>query len=443
MQATLDKLLSQAQQAAQKNQQKAIQLYLQALEQQPDRQQSELIYLNIALIYGQQQQLDAALPYFQKVLEYNDKNSIAHSGIGQILHRREQLEQALEHYQQALNHDPSSHNFLLAAKTLHRLGRYQQAMLCYKYAAKINPHSPELNFSVSLLQLLHGNYAEGWQRYEARWQLPERGFILPITNRPRWQGEDISQKTLLINHEQGFGDTIQFLRYIPLIKAKKIILKCHATLMTLLEQSLSHLPVEPIEANAPILDSFDYFTPLASLPLIFKTQLDTIPHNIPYLQANSAKIQHWKAQLATDKMNIGIVWSGNPQHVNDANRSCPLTYFLQLTQHPSVKLHSLQKDKIELTADMPIQDYQLHDFSDTAALIMALDLVITVDTAVAHLAGALGQKTWILLPYVPDWRWLLHRRDSLWYPTATLFRQAKIKDWAGVFEQLQHELKQI
>ncbi|MEK7989439.1 MAG: tetratricopeptide repeat protein [Thiotrichaceae bacterium] len=445
----LDKLLAQAQQAQQqKRWSQAIELYLQALEQSVvTTQQSEFIYLNIALIFGQQQQLKPALNYFQKVLEYNPKNPTAHSGIGQILHRFEQLESALQHYQQALTYEPSLHNFLLTAKTFHRLGRYQQAMLCYKEAAKIDPQSAELLFSVALLQLLHGNYKEGWQHYEARWQLPERGFILPVIRQPQWRGEDIQQKTLLIIHEQGFGDSIQFLRYLPLLKVKKLILKCHAPLIPVVEQSFKHLAIDIIEANTPILESYDCYVPLASLPHIFKTQLDSIPHNIPYLKANSAKIQQWKTVLTAEKTNIGIVWSGNPDQVNNANRLCPLDYFLQLAQNPSIKLYSLQKGQPaqQLMPDMPIQDCsdQLQDFSDTAALIQALDLVITVDTSVAHLAGALGQKTWVILAYVPDWRWLLNRQDSPWYPTSTLFRQTQAKDWTPVFTQLQHELNQL
>ncbi|WP_353572581.1 tetratricopeptide repeat-containing glycosyltransferase family protein [Candidatus Albibeggiatoa sp. nov. BB20] len=445
---TLDSLLSQAQQAKQHNQwRQAIEFYLQALEKQPNIQQLELIYLSLAILFGQQQKLEPALNYFQKVVKYNPKNSIAHSGIGQILHRFEQLESALQHYQQALTYEPSLHNFLLTAKTLHRLGRYSQAMLCYKEAAKIAPQSPELNFSIALLQLLHGNYKEGWPRYEARWQLPERGFILPMTKQPPWHGEEIQQKTLVIINEQGFGDTIQFLRYIPLLKAKKLILKCHEQLIPLLKDSFRDLPIEIIEANTPILNAYDYYTPLASLPRIFETQLDSIPHNIPYLKTNSAKIQQWKIKLTAEKLNVGIVWSGNPKHVNDVNRSCSLEHFLPLAQHGSVKLYGLQKGEPtqHLTPEMPIQDcsHQLHNFSDTAALIQALDLVITVDTSVAHLAGALGQKTWIILPHVPDWRWLLNRNDSPWYPTAMLFRQTQAKDWTSVFTQLQHELNQL
>ncbi|MCV6638746.1 tetratricopeptide repeat-containing glycosyltransferase family protein [Candidatus Albibeggiatoa sp. nov. NOAA] len=444
----LDSLLFQAQRATQQSQwQQAINCYLQALEQQPTNQQYEFIYLKLALLYGQQQKLEPALKYFQKTIQYNPKNPAAHSGIGQILHRFEQLEQALQHYQQALTYNPSLDNFLLTAKTFHRLGRYQQAMLCYKEAAKINPQSAELNFSIALIQLLHGHYKEGWQRYEARWQLPDRGFILPVTKQPQWQGETLENKTLLIIHEQGFGDTIQFLRYLLLIKAQKLILKCHAPLISMVQTSFSHLPIDIVEPNTPILEIYDYYVPLASLPRLFQTQVDSIPHNIPYLKTNSAKIQPWKTKLTTGKINIGIVWSGNPNHVNDANRSCPLDYFLNLAQQTDIQLYSLQKGDVaqQLNPDMPIQDcsQQLQDFTDTAALIQALDLVITVDTSVAHLAGALGQKTWIILPYVPDWRWLLNRQDSPWYPTVKLFRQIQAKDWTSVFSQLQHELNQL
>lgn len=379
--------------------------------------------------------IDYALACLREIIKLHPQHAAAQSGIGQILHRKGELETALIHYKLAVKYQPVADNWLLLAKALHRFGDYAAAQLAYQQALALQPNNPEIIFSFSLLQLLQGDYINGWLGYEARWQLAERGFAMPVTRKPRWQGEDLSNSCLLIICEQGLGDSIQFLRYIKLIKAKKIILQVQSSLISLVKHSFAAIKILP--DNAPVLDSYDYYIHLGSLGGKFVN----IPDNVPYLYADKTKIESWREKLTPDKINIGIVWRGNPGHVNDHNRSCSWEYFLPLATWPKLKLYSLQLEQ-ELAANTGIINLapELKNFHDTAALIQTMDLIISVDTATAHLTGALGQKLWLILPYVPDWRWLLDRADSPWYPTARLFRQPRAQDWNTVFTQLQDEL---
>jgi hypothetical protein len=298
--------------------------------------------------------------------------------------------------------------------------------------------------------LLSGNLIKGWQWYEWRWRKEGGNMSASMRNfpQPLWLGgESLKDKTILIYYEQGFGDTIQFCRYVALVAAlgAKVIFEVQPQLLKL----LSNLEgVSQILARGDPLPHFDYQCPLMSLPLAFKTELDTIPAPSQKVESDKDKVIAWGKKLGEKKkLRVGIVWSGSTAHKNDHNRSLPLS---ELITHLSSDYDyvSLQKeicdaDKLLLTECHKIRQYSndLKDFTDTAALIELMDVVISVDTSVAHLSATLGKATWIMLPFDPDWRWLLDRNDSPWYRSVKLYRQEKISDWNSVLEKIKSDLK--
>jgi hypothetical protein len=282
-----------------------------------------------------------------------------------------------------------------------------------------------------------GDFENGWREYEWRWKVRSLSTPRPFTQ-PQWNGSDITGKTILIYCEQGSGDAIQFVRYAPRVTARgaKVLLECPRELQRLF-QRVSGAETVCIEGDP--LPPFDLHCPVVSLPLAFGTTLQTIPANVPYLWGDGSR------KLEQGQRHIGLVWAGNPRHKNDRNRSMALKDLAPLSRVKAT-LHSLQvgpaQAQIREVSELKLIDHapELKDFADTAALIEALDLVITVDTSVAHLAGAMGKAVWLLLPLVPEWRWMLQRGDSPWYPTMRLFRQTAAKDWAGVVSRVVDEL---
>lgn len=254
----------------------------------------------------------------------------------------------------------------------------------------------------------------------------------------------LSGRTILLYNEQGFGDTLQFIRYAPLVAARggKVVVECRSELKRLIESSM---PEVIVTLTGESLPHFDYHLPMLSLPGVFGTNLKNIPAQAPYLRVHRDLAQRWRECAASsgNKFHIGLAWAGNRNHRNDRNRSLPPEILLPLLDVPGVVFFSLQKDEeLRLKINRPLVDLtgDLADFADTAALISNLDLVITADTAVAHLAGALAKPIWTLLPFVPDWRWMLNRDDSPWYPTMRLFRQTKPGDWTRVIRSVVDEL---
>ena len=294
---------------------------------------------------------------------------------------------------------------------------------------------------LGILLLMRGDLAEGWDEYEWRLRSTERKG--PKFPEIPWQGESLAGKHIYVQAEQGFGDTLQFARYMPLLLARgaKVTLRVHQQLVTLLRESLPGVVVigdrgdpAPYQCDAVLL----------SLPRVFKTRLETIPAEVAYLRAPAEALRRWSERLAKlQGLKIGIVWAGNPEHVNDTRRSLDLTRLSPLFDVPGTSFVSLQfgpraADLKKLKRKPPIEDLaaKFEDFTDTAAAIAALDLVITVDTSVAHVAGAVGKPVWVLLPWVTDWRWLLNREDNPWYPTMRLFRQKKGEDFADVIARV-------
>ncbi|HEY0836748.1 MAG TPA: tetratricopeptide repeat protein, partial [Azospirillum sp.] len=328
------------------------------------------------------------------------------------------------------------------------LGELDDAAARLEQAARLDPTCAQARKNLGMTLLLRGDLEQGWAEYEHRWDTADfrrRTFIQPL-----WRGEDIAGRTILVYAEQGLGDTLQFARYVPLLAARgaRVILEAPRPLHRL----LASLPGEAtlIGVDEPRPD-FDVHCPLLSLPLAFGTRLETIPAPIPYLAAEPARVAAWRDRLPKAALRVGIVWQGNPAARIDRGRSPPLSCIVPLARIPGVALVSLQKNHgLDQLAALP-PDVRVHApgdgfdagpdaFLDTAAVMESLDLIVTSDTSVVHLAGALGRPTWVALKAVPDWRWLMDRTDSPWYPTLRLFRQATRGGWEGVFGPMAVEL---
>lgn len=334
-------------------------------------------------------------------------------------------------------------------------GRLSEAVACYDLSLRLSPDEPSTRWNRSLALLHMGDYARGWKEYEWRWKRPRarpRQFSQPI-----WDGQPVSGRTLLVYPEQGLGDTLQFVRYCEMLRARgaRVLLECPSPLMRLLERWPGADQVVP-EGGAD--EGFDFHVPLMSLADRCATTLDTIPARVPYVRADPADVSAWAQMLNRvapgDALRIGLAWQGNPHHQWDRFRSIPFSQISSLAPRDGVEFFSLQHGPgIEqlhiarrLQADRRV--HPLHslrpdgrfDLADIAAVIENLDLVITVDTAIAHLTGALGAAVWILVAGITDWRWLQNRQDSPWYPTARIFRQQKLGRWQPVIEQVGREL---
>ena len=430
----------------------------------------------------------------------NPGNADTCNNIGAILQLLGRDDEALPWFDKALTLRP---DYIVAftnkASSLQQLHRFDEAFAVYRHMRAIDPACAQAEWDLSLLDMLHGHFEAGWAGREARWRA--HAVAYPKFPEPIWLGEQgIEGKTILICADEGLGDSIQFARYVPMLAARgaRVVLvvddaaypllsalpgvsqsfpkrlairhsssrhpRATASPLSLEEGALApvskgdgvahpsrlaedgeHLRMTDPAAELPF---FDMHCPMSSLPLAFGTRLDTIPSETSYLPAPAAnRVQAWENRLGPhDRLRVGLAWSGNPNHINDHNRSVPLRTLSRLLDVDATFI-SLQKDPrpgdqallrectgvIDLTAG-------LTDFSETAALVSCLDLVITVDTSVAHLSAALGRPTWILLPYTPDYRWLLDRDDSPWYPTARLFRQRETRDYAEVIDRVRTEL---
>ncbi len=366
---------------------------------------------------------------------------------GNTLKELKRYDDALASYDRALALEPgfagAHHN---RGVTLQELKRYDDALASYERASALRPDFVEAHWNESLVRLQLGDFHGGWRKYEQGWKTGLRGEPRGFAQ-PRWTGaEPLAGRTLLLHVEQGFGDTIQFVRYAPLAAAAgaRVILEAYPLLTTLLSEVEG---VNAVVSRGEPLPAFDLHCPLLSLPLAFGTELDTIPARVPYLTAPPARLARWGARLPrAGGLRVGLAWSG--RETPDPNRSVALAQLAPLFDLPGIHFVSLQKDVRDSDeAALRGRPELLHlgpdlaDFADTAAVIEQLDLVISIDTAVAHLAGALGKPVWILLPFSSDWRWLLDRDDSPWYPTARLFRQDETRAWDTVIARVRAALK--
>lgn len=327
-------------------------------------------------------------------------------------------------------------------------GRITEAIHAHEQLLAIRPQDADAHMFTAICHLLLGDFQRGWPEYE--WRFKTRFMAAPFCAKPDWMGESLQNKIILVEAEQGHGDAIQFVRYLRFLKTEgaKVILGCQPALYRLMAGCAA---ADLVLRQGDLAPAFDVVTPLLSLPGIFKTTLETLPAEIPYLQAPSGS--GMQAIAAINRypgiFRAGLVWAGGAHNPNDRLRSLKLDQFSDLFRIAGTKFFSLQKsDAVTQLGSIPpgiITDLgpYLGDFADTAAAIQELDLVISVDTAVAHLAGALGKPVWTLIPFVPDWRWMLNREDSPWYPTMRLFRQPTPGDWASVISHVSEELKSL
>ena len=402
-----------------------------------------------AIVLHKLKRFEEALADNRRAHALNPGNADACNNIGASLQPLGRDEEALPWFDKALALRP---DHLIAwankASSLQEFHRFDEAFAIYHHMKQIDPACAQADWDLSLLHMLTGNFEAGWPGREARWKIHSVNY--PAFSQPMWLGEEsIEGKTILICADEGFGDSIQFARYVPMMAARgarDIVLVVNDALLPL----LSALPgvSQTLSKSAGVFPAFDMHCPMSSLPLAFGTRLDTIPSDISYLPAPAeSRVRTWEGRLGPHtRLRVGLVWAGNANHKNDFNRSTSLRLMSRILDVDATFI-SLQKDPrsddraallertdiIDLTAD-------LTDFNETAALVSCLDLIITVDTSVAHLAAALGRPTWILLPYLPDYRWLLDRDDSPWYPTVRLFRQSKSRDYSEVLDRVRDEL---
>ena len=402
--------------------------------------------LNLGNDAYNQGNLEAAMQQYQKCLELKPDYLMARYNLGVVYLEQEQWEEAIIELEQVIaanpNHAEAYNNLGIISQHEHRLN---QAIEYYQKAIEIRYQFPDAHFNLGMALLQMGEYTQGFAESEWRWQTNKfTPFICP---QPLWDGSDLSGKTILIHTEQGSGDAIQFIRYIPLVADKKcrIILVCIPDLMPLFA-TIPHID-KTIPPGDIATSEFDVYAPLMSLPHILGTTLDTIPAQIPYLEAREQNVVFPILHSSdSNKLKVGIVWCGSPTHKNDRNRSCELDNFAPILNMKNVDFLSLQKitkqTDVAKLQEFNVCDlsYYMRDYGDTARAIAQLDLVITVDTSVAHLAGALGKPVWTLLCYSPDWRWMLERSDTPWYPTMRLFRQSQPRDWVEVFNRVAEAL---
>ncbi|MBK8163487.1 MAG: tetratricopeptide repeat protein [Gammaproteobacteria bacterium] len=406
--------------------------------------------LNRGIVLNALNRHEEALASLDRALALTPDHVDALYNRGITLRCLNRLPESLLAFNRALELRPDyTEAFIDRSVLMMHLRRFEDAYADTSRALALDPGYPEAHFCEAVYRLVSADFARGWEEYEWRWKVKEAG-VARTFEQPLWLGrEDLDGKTILIHAEQGLGDTLQFSRYVPLVAGlgARVILEVQAPL----ESLLARLPgAAQVISAGDLPPAADFHCPLMSLPLAFNTDLRTIPAAIPYLHADQVRVEAWRARLGRpEKIRIGLAWSGRPAFRNDYNRSIRPTDLLPLLEGDGtfVSLHKELRDRDrDLFASCPqIKHYgaELNDFDDTAALIESLDLVISVDTSVAHLAGALGKPTWILLPYTPDWRWLLDREDSPWYPGVRLFRQTRPGDWDSVIRRITGELSRL
>jgi Flp pilus assembly protein TadD len=444
---------------------------------------------NHALASFRAGKLDDAEQYFKKVLKHDPTNVGALNILGIVLTYLQKYDEAEGYLRSALQAKPSATTRSNFGLVLYQKGklysdskRYSEAISAYEEALGLEPNFAEgwlglgiafakcrqhdeafrafekaqilqstlahAHYNEAILRLLLGDYERGWKQFESRWQLPgrpRRNFAQPL-----WLGESsIAGDTILLHAEAGFGDTIMAGRYVPMVAAlgATVILEVQPLLLSLMK---SLTGVSTLIATGETNINFDVHCPLMSLPLAFRTRLETIPDKVPYLKPSPESSDRWRAKLAGTEFKVGIAWAGNPEFIDDRERSIPLKDLSPILSNKGARFFSLQKDLRE--GDLEILKSQpqvtqlgesLGNFDDTAGAITALDLIVSVDTAIANLAGALGKPVWVLLPHNPDFRWLLDRNYSPWFPTAKLFRQKEGGAWPEVMSEVGVELERL
>jgi tetratricopeptide (TPR) repeat protein len=455
------------------------------------------VWNELAVSVWKQGRLGEAERLFQYALRIDATNYRLWTNLGHVLSEMERTDDALEAYQAAIDRKPDCFDAIMGAgvaisndwkpeqaapllaaavqlrpdspealqnvgMNLGRMGRWHDAIVLYEEALRLKPDLQETQRNLGFAYLMVGDYARGWPKHE--WRLTFSNSIACRINRTFWNGDDFRNQSILLHFEQGFGDILQFVRYAPLVKRRggRVVVLCPAPLMRLVSGCAG---VDQVYDGTGPEPECHIHAPLMSLPAIFGTTLETIPASVPYLHAEPELVSHWRDVLnqelhathAPDEAGgsagitgtgrpflIGIAWQGRPENQTDNIRSFPLAQFEKIANIPDVRLVNLQvgaglEQLVELDDRFPIIDLPGRtgkDFTETAAIMTLLDMVITPDTAVAHLAGGLAVRTWVALSRVGEWRWLLDREDSPWYPTMRLFRQSTLNVWDDVFERM-------
>jgi tetratricopeptide (TPR) repeat protein len=440
----------------QKKLDQAIHNYRSALRINPGRAQ---VHFNLGIALERQGDLDAAILSYRQALRLNPNYVEVEVNLGNTLAAQGKPEEAIRCYEQILKVKPKDAEAFTNIGNVHRdLGRFAEALACFERAVLCDATRAGPHHNRALLWLLMGQWSVGWPEYEWRWQTTD--FRRHDFRQPRWDGSPLGGRTLVVVAEQGLGDTIQFIRYIPLLQpfGGRVIFQCQAPLQRLLVgcAGLADVTIQ----GAP-LPPFDFYIPLLSLPGVLGTNPTNVPAVVPYFNADPQLEEHWRRELEPLKgFKIGIAWQGSLEYRYDRQRSISLVHFARLAARRDIHLISLQKGPGSeqltsyLTGLAPPEKSKWLDlatkldevsgaFMDTAAVMKSLDLVISSDTAIAHLAGALAVPVWVALPLIPDWRWLLEREDSPWYPTMRLFRQTRSGNWNDVFDRIAAELNRV
>ncbi len=425
----------------------AIVAYEQAVSLDAEYTQAYHNMGNVLLLQGR---YAAAIEKYERVISLEPQCAEAYNSLAIALQYQGEYDAAIEKCNQSLSLKPDyPEAYNTIASILTKMGRCTEAIESYRRALRLKPDYAEAHCNLGMALLLTGRFEEGWNEY--RWRLKTEKAAYPHRHHvPCWDGSPFVGKRLLVHYEQGFGDNIQFIRYLPMVKRRggTVICEMLPPLIGLFHGFAWIDELTPASAKRIPAVEFDLYVPLLELPRIFKTTLESIPAGVPYLYADPAKAESWRQRLASRSFKVGIVWAGKPAHPEDRARSCHLRNFLHLSKIPGLALFGLQKGAAagqveDLAPEMALTNLggELDDFTDTAAVIENLDLVVSVDTAVLHLAGAMGKPAWAILPFSPDWRWMLDRPDSPWYPTVRLFRQKSYGDWGDVFQRISQELE--
>ena len=424
--------------------QPAVEWYQRALVLDPTRYQ---IYNDLGLVLTDQGSFDKAMEAFRRYLQHDPRSAKTMGSLGHLYECKGDLISAAGAFRQAIDLDPQLHAaYSDLGFVLYGLGELAEAADCFRRLRTLRPDSAEATANLGLIHLLQGDLAAGWTEYESRWEVgvgDDRRFA-----QRRWKGEPLGGERILLHAEQGLGDTLQFVRYVPLVVARggQVVLEVQPPLRRLLAGTEG---ASQVISRGDTLPQFTWQCPLLSLPLACGTELNTIPARVPYVDPDPTPLEEWRQRLQGNTRRIGLAWGGNPTHHRDRLRSIPLELLVPLMKVADTTFYSLQwgpgsEQLKQLPPDVRVIDLatELKDFADTAAIVANLDLVISVDTSVAHLAGAMGIPVWILLNKGCDWRWFLEREDSPWYPTARLFRQTTAGGWQEVVNHIENELRQ-
>ncbi len=427
----------------------AISLIEQAIAVAPNQ---GVYYSNLGSAYLSACRNDEARALLDHAIRLSPELANAHYNLAVALYNLGRLDESVASYRRALDVDPTdvrTHNNL--GNLFLEMGRLDESLFHLEEALKLDPQCASALYNRSLGWLKQGRLPEGWQAYESRWLCP--GFTKRETTQPAWNGAPIPGQTLLVHAEQGLGDTIQFIRYLPMVRTRcsNVIVEVQPGLLPLFQQS----GIRGLVAQHTLTPPFDIQLPMASLPGAFGTTWPTIPRDGPYLLAKPDLVNHWRQALSQfTGFKVGIVWQGSPTYREDRYRSIPLPYFAALARVPGVQLISLQKGQGTEQIAMLRNQFHVLDlgsrlderagpFMDCAAIMKCLDLVISADTVTVHLAGALGVKAWAALRIGADWRWPIGHEWSPWYPTVRMFRQRSFNDWPGVFSEMADELQRL